>query len=130
MLTRDRIDTETEMVHRPLRIVSFACCALITLSFGLFALSQVSGASRAEVSQIVAGAPPAGQPAVPTPPRAHRPAEPRRTIDAAAHALTSPFDTIVPSHSAWVTHTVPAVIGLLVYGLGLGYLARYSRGLS
>jgi hypothetical protein len=131
MLTPVRIDTEYAMVHRSLSFASFACCALITISFGLFALSELSGASHEQVSQLVAGTPPSSQTAVPSPaPGVHRTAQPRRFIDDVAHALISPFAAVVPSDSAWVNHGIPSVVGLLVYGLGLGYLARYSRGLS
>ncbi len=121
------------MVHRSLSLVSFLCCALITISFGLFALSQLSGASKQQVSQLVAGTPQSAQGTgqySPAAPPVHHTAQPRRFIDGAAHALTSPFAAIVPSDSDWVKHGIPTAVGLIVYGLGLGYLARYSRGLS
>jgi hypothetical protein len=44
--------------------------------------------------------------------------------------LTSPFRSIVQSDSQWVLHGVPTIFALLVYGVGLGYLARFSRGTS
>jgi hypothetical protein len=55
---------------------------------------------------------------------------PREFIDQAASALTSPFHSIVQSDSQWVLHGIPTVLALLVYGVALGYLARYSRGMS
>jgi hypothetical protein len=36
----------------------------------------------------------------------------------------------VNSRSQWVLHIVPMLLALLVYGVGLGYLARYSSGLA
>ena len=39
---------------------------------------------------------------------------------------SAPFDAIVESTNQWVKHGLPAVFALLVYGLGLGYLARYA----
>jgi hypothetical protein len=36
----------------------------------------------------------------------------------------------VQSDSEWVLHGVPTIVALLVYGVGIGYVARYSRGLS
>ena len=51
-------------------------------------------------------------------------------FDGAAKLLTSPFDSVVHSNSQWVLRLVPTLFALLVYGAGLGYLARFSRGLS
>jgi hypothetical protein len=56
--------------------------------------------------------------------------QPRRFIDGAARTLTRPFRGIVHTSSAWVLEIVPTLIGLLVWGVGIGYLARFSRGLS
>jgi hypothetical protein len=113
------------VIHRVLVLTSFACCALVTLSFTMFARDQLAGASEHQQQEIVAGSPPAPR-AVPVH-TAH--GQPRRFIDAAAHALTSPFDSVVLSNSAWVSRGVPALLALVVYGLGLGYLARYSAGM-
>jgi hypothetical protein len=113
------------VISRVLVLASVVSCLLVGASFVLFARDQVSGASKSQVAQLAIPAPPAGSPAPPRPK-----AQPRRFIDNAAHALTSPFDSVISSRSAWVDHGVPTVIALLVYGVGLGYLARYSRGLS
>jgi hypothetical protein len=79
------------------------CCALVSVSFLMFARDQVSGAFKHQQSEF---------------------------IDQAASALTSPFHSIVQRGSQWVLHGIPTVLALLVYGVGLGYLARYSRGMS
>lgn len=114
------------MVHRGLVLISFACCALILSSYAMFAVDQLSGASEHQQNQIAAGV--TTTPGTVQTTTHHR--QPRAFIDAAAKALTSPFRSIVQSNNAWVSRTVPALFGLLVYGLGLGYLARYSRGMS
>ena len=41
---------------------------------------------------------------------------------------TKPFNRSSVDNAAWVKHGLPALFALLVYGLGLGYLARFSRG--
>lgn len=114
------------MLHRGLVLISFVCCALILSSYAMFAVDQLSGASEHQQNEIAAG--------VPTTPgtvqTAQQHHQPRRFIDSAAKALTSPFRSIVQSSNDWVSRTVPMVFGLLVYGVGLGFLARYSRGLS
>ena len=37
---------------------------------------------------------------------------------------------IVQSGDEWTKHIVPTLLALLVYGVGLGYVARFSRGLA
>lgn len=113
-------------MHRALVLVSFVCCALVVASFGLFALDQISGASQHQQSEIAAGA---TTTVGTTEPSDHH-TQPRRFIDGAAKTLTSPFRSIVDSDSEWVDHIVPLLFALLVYGVGLSFLARYSRGMS
>jgi hypothetical protein len=70
---------------------------------------------------LVAGARPTAASGTPV-----KHAEPRRFIDDAANVLTKPFEAIVQSSNLWVSHGLPALFALLVYGLGLGYLGRFS----
>jgi hypothetical protein len=114
------------VVHRWLVLISFVCCGFVLLSFGMFARDQLAGASANQQNAIVANTP--TNPAV-APTGTHH-GQPRRFIDGAAKALTSPFSSIVQSSDQWVSHGVPTFFGLLVYGFGLGFLARYSRGTS
>jgi hypothetical protein len=114
------------VIHRVLVLTAIACCALVAMSFAMFARDQVAGASKHQQNEIVAGA---ATNAVPIP--VHKAtAQPRRFIDSAASTLTSPFRGVVQSDSEWVLHGVPTIVALLVYGVGIGYVARYSRGLS
>ncbi len=112
------------MIHRLLVLASVVCCALVVASFGLFARDQVAGASKHQVSELSSGVPVA-----PASASVHH-AQPRRFIDGAASTLTSPFRSIVQSDSQWVLHGLPTFFALLVYGVGLGFVARYSRGFS
>ena len=51
-----------------------------------------------------------------------------RVIDEAASALTSPFSGITAgSTSQWAIRGVGTLMALLVYGIGVGYLARMLR---
>ena len=113
------------MIHRALVLASIVCCGLVAVSFTLFARDQLSGASKNQVAQLEATATLSGPPAP-----AHVKAQPRRFIDGAAHTLTAPFDGIIATDSEWVGHGAPTFFALLVYGVGLGYLARYTRGRS
>jgi hypothetical protein len=110
------------VIHRALVIAAWACCALVVASFAMFARDQMAGASQHQQSALVAGSSASSASAGPSTHRAH----PRRFIDDAAKALTTPFEAIVQSSNQWVKHGLPALLAVLVYGLGLGYLARYS----
>jgi hypothetical protein len=114
------------VLHRVLVLTAFVCCGLVILSFALFARDQMAGASKHQQNELAAGAP--TTPGT-VPPATHH-AQPRRFVDGAAHDLTSPFTSIVHSNSQWVLRAVPMLFALLVYGFGLGFLARYSRGMS
>ena len=110
------------VISRFFRLTAFACCALIVLSFAMFARDQVAGASAHQQTELVAGS--NSTPGASAPSKRH--AQPRRFIDRAAKDLRTPFDAIVQSSNVWVKEGLPAVFALLVYGLGLGYLARYT----
>lgn len=99
-----------------------ACCALLVCSFAIFAYDQVARSS-AHQAQEIAGSLGAGQPAVPS----RSPGQPKRFIDGAAAVLRSPFKGLVVSDNSWVNHALPTLAGLLVYGFGLGFAARFAR---
>jgi hypothetical protein len=120
MLFAREVDTGN-VISRVLRLTAFACCALVVVSFAMFARDQMAGASQHQQSELVAGAHPTAATSTPV-----KHAQPRRYIDSAAKALSTPFDAIVQSTNVWVKHGLPALFALLVYGLGLGYLARFS----
>ena len=118
------------VIHRVLVLIAIGCCALVLVSFGLFARDQLAGASKHQQNALVVTRPSVTPVAPPPPPKHHVKGQPRRFIDNAAHTLTSPFDSIVQSDNDWVLRGAPTVFALLVYGMGLGYVARYTRGLS
>jgi hypothetical protein len=120
MLIAREVETG-RVISRVLRFAAFACCALVVASFGMFARDQIAGASQHQQTELVAGAHPTTASGTPV-----KHAQPRRSIDDAAKVLTKPFDEIVQSSNLWVKHGLPALFALLVYGLGLGYLARFS----
>jgi hypothetical protein len=125
MLVAPAADT-CSVISRGIKIVSFACCALVVLSFTMFARDQMAGASVHQQTELSSPNPASSTPTGPSKPEG----QPGRFINQMAKTLTSPFDAIVRSSNAWVQHGLPAIVALLVYGLGLGYLARYSAGLS
>jgi hypothetical protein len=121
MLTAALVETGA-MISRVIHFVSIACCALVVVSFALFARDQMAGASAHQQTALVAGA--SSAPASSSAAKHH--AQPRRFIDDAAKVLTTPFDAVVRSSNEWVKQGLPAVFALIVYGVGLGYLARFA----
>jgi hypothetical protein len=113
------------VVESALRLVSIVTAVLVLTSFALFVHDQVAGASTHQQEEIVAGAP-INHGVAPPPTRHH--AQPRRFIDGAAARLQSPFRAVVASSNDWVRRTVPAILAVAVYGFGLGYVARFTRG--
>jgi hypothetical protein len=111
--------------HRVLVLTSFACCALVALSFTMFARDQLAGASAHQQHEILTGNPP--RPTSVPVQKVH--GQPRRFIDDAARRLTSPFDSLVTSHNTWALRALPSLLALLVFGFGLGFLARYASGI-
>jgi hypothetical protein len=104
-----------------LRLTALVCCALIVLSFALFARDQMAGASAHQESELVAGT---GATAAASA-TSKRHGQPRRFIDGAARLLTRPFDAIVQSTNQWVKRGLPTLFAMILYGVGLGYLARH-----
>jgi len=98
---------------------------LVVASFALFALSQASGASNHQVAQLNGGPAPAR--AIRAGHAAHVPGQPRRFIDGASAALTSPFKSFIHSDSEWAVKIATTLLALVLYGLGLGFLARWAK---
>ena len=122
MLMPRKVETGS-VISRVIRWASLVCCALVVMSFAMFARDQMAGASEHQQTELVAGTNPSTTPVAIT----HRHSQPRRFIDGAAKTLTSPFSAVVKSNNAWVDHGLPAVFALLVYGVGLGYAARFAK---
>jgi hypothetical protein len=115
---------------RLLRTASIVICLIVLASFLVFALDQTKSASAAQ--QEALGPNPTKTTAAATATPAH--AQPKHensvheTLDEASNSLTSPFSGVVSgSAGEWATRSVRALLALLVYGFGLGYLARALR---
>ncbi len=93
-------------------------CAIIALSFVLFASEQASDASHAQVSAVVD---PGG--ATERQRESHH-TKAREIIDDVDDVILRPFAATLSTDNVWVKRGVPTLLGLLVYGLLLLYLAR------
>ncbi len=102
---------------RLLHYISLLCCAFVVIAFVLFAQQQLNHASKTQANAV------SGQT---THSSAHRAGQPKRFIDDVAGKLNSPWTGIISSNNAWVRRGIPTLLSLLVYGAGLGFLARWA----
>jgi hypothetical protein len=104
-----------------LRWVSRILCLIVIASFVLFAVNQTGTASTHQQQAVLTGSEST------TTSAAHE-SSGRKTIEEVADKLTSPFSGVTAgSTSQWAVRGVGTVLALLVYGIGLGYLARVLR---
>jgi hypothetical protein len=108
-----------------LRLASRIACLIVIVSFAIFALEQTGEASSHQQNEVTGSA--IGAPA-PHSEKHKSESTVHRVIDEVAKALTSPFSGITAgSTSQWAIRGVGTVLALLVYGIGVGYLARMLR---
>jgi hypothetical protein len=108
-----------------IRFVAIAISAVVVLGFALFAIDETDKGSKAQQAKLerelgTAVAPDAPQENV----RERNNGAVREAIDDANDVLLRPFADLVDSDDAWVNHGIPALLALLIYGLGLGLLAN------
>jgi len=115
------------VIHRVLVWVALACSLLVFASFALFARDQLAGASQHQQNELAAGQQTTSTRAIPI---HHARQQPRRFIDGATARLEAPFKSFVSFKDAWVSHLLLVVLALLVYGIGIGWLARFANGLA
>ncbi len=114
-------------IVRLLRLASFLICAIVIASFAIFAFHQTSSASKGQ-QEAVLNAPSAANRSAPAPTTATHEGPVRKAIDEASSELTSPFSAVTSgSSSEWAIRGGKLLLTLVVYGFGLGYLARVLR---
>lgn len=104
-------------------------CALV--GFAMFGIDETRAASSASTAEIRGRE--AGEEVAPSArdERAREKANStlRELVDDVNDVSLAPFASVVEaSDSRWVRRSVPALLAVLVYGFGLGSLARFSRG--
>lgn len=126
-----RADTWLDMFESTLRTLAIVCSALVVVSFGLFAIDETRAASDQTAAEVAGRD--ATRTADPSPAqelareRAH--GDVRELIDDGNDLLVAPFSGVVASGgSRWTRRGVPAILALVVFGFGLGYLARFTQG--
>ena len=114
-----------------IRLIGIACSVLVLLGFAFFATDEMGRGSQNQQNAMASELESTDDP----PPVAHSPEEEaqrervngtfREGVEDANDLLIGPFATLVDgSSNSWVTHGVPALLGLLLYGFCLGMLAN------
>jgi hypothetical protein len=106
-----------------LRWSCIVAAGLAVLGFVLFAGDEISSGSDEQVAQLENGG------AVPAAPdEVERESETngfREFVNDANDVLLGPFDHVVTSDDPWVTRGVPALLAVLLYGMGGLVLINY-----
>lgn len=116
------------MLERLLRLVATLASLIIVVSFVLFAVDKLDETSSTQQQQLAQEIEQPSPSAKGERAREKRHGGVREAIDDADDFLLSPFKGIVSTDDTWVTRGVPSLIGLLVYGFLLGFLARFMSG--
>ncbi|MET0614172.1 MAG: hypothetical protein ABW142_01910 [Thermoleophilaceae bacterium] len=113
------------------RLVAIVCSGLVLLGFAYFATDEMSRGSQNQRNALGAelASEPDPAPVAPSPDeeaaRERVNGKFREAVEDANDVLIGPFANLVDgSGSRWVTHGIPAVLGLLLYGFCLGMLAN------
>jgi len=119
------------MLETTLRWTAITCSAVVFFSWGMFVIDQTRAASNHTTEEIAGHH--ASQTADPSPEqeraREQLHSTPREALDDANDVLISPFASIgSASPSRWVRRSVPMMVAVLLYGFGVGYLARFASG--
>lgn len=112
-----------------LRVVSLAICVIAVGWFVGFAVDQAQQGSSHQVAELNGSTPSAQQSQEGG---SHGSAAQtgglRKAIDSAFSTLSSPFSGLTGNLSSqWTLHIVDTLLALLIYGFGLGFLARLLR---
>lgn len=108
------------MIDTIIRAVAIVATLIVGVGFVLFAVDELNGASRHQQAQVTSTEIPASSDQA-------RHGAMRRAIDDADAKLLAPFADVVPSTDRWVAQGVPTLLAFLIYGVGLGFLARYVK---
>jgi predicted metalloprotease len=114
-----------------LRLASIVVCLIVIVSFALFVINQTGSASAHQQQELNGTTTAPGTQAAQggaTSAKHAKKSSLRTSIDDVSEAITSPFDGLSSGWSSqWLIRGVNLLLALLVYGFGLGFLARVIR---
>jgi hypothetical protein len=114
------------------RLVAILSSGLVLLGFAYFATDEMSRGSQTQQNELTRQLSTTNVDPAPIAPSPSQEAERERVngpvrevVEDANDLLLGPFAAVVDGSSdRWVTHGVPALLALLLYGVGLGMLAN------
>ena len=113
------------------RLVAILCSGIVILGFAYFATDELDRGSQNQQNALASELEGRNTDPAPIAPSSEEESARERAnggfrevIDDANDVLLGPFVGLVDSTDRWVTHGVPALLALLLYGLGLGTLAN------
>jgi hypothetical protein len=113
------------------RLVAILTSGIVLLGFAFFAVDEMDRGSKTQQNLLdreTKGSQYDPTPIAPTPDQEAAREQVNGTVhelvDDANDILLNPFTGIVDSTDRWVTHGVPTLLALLLYGLCLGMLAN------
>ncbi|MFL5780612.1 MAG: hypothetical protein ACJ760_04795 [Thermoleophilaceae bacterium] len=110
-----------------LRLASTIACAILVVSFVLFAVEKSKAGAKDQVNKVVGISDPSPSPQNERQrEKAH--SDVREAIDDANDVLTQPFAGVVDSGSIWAKRGVATLLALLVYGVIARILIGYLPG--
>ena len=114
-----------------IRFIAIGISVIVVLGFAMFAIDETDKGSKTQQAKLAEELRDSSDPVVPVVPDAKQEAARekahgavREAIDDANDVLLRPFVDLVDSDSSWVNHGIPALLALLIYGVGLGFLAN------
>jgi hypothetical protein len=113
----------TGALGRTLSLVALVLALVVATSFLLFAVDELGGASREQQHRTIDADVTPTELAEEN--RESRHVQPREAIDDVNDFLLAPFQDVVSSNDVWAMRIVPTLLGLALYGIGIGYLARW-----
>jgi hypothetical protein len=116
------------MIVRLLRLASLIICLIVIASFATFVVHDTKDASKHQQESLATGPAASTSPTPAGTSSTAREGSVRKALDEASNEFTSPFAGLVSgSSSEWAIRGVKLLLALVVYGFGLGYLARVLR---
>jgi hypothetical protein len=113
-----------------IRLMAIAMSGFVLFGFAFFATDELDRGSKTQqqaLSSELAGES-TFDPVAPTPAdeaaREAAHSTVREIVDDANDVLLGPFVDLVDSNDVWVSRLIPTVLALLLYGVGLGFLAN------
>lgn len=115
------------VIERTLRTLSIVFSLILVVGFVMFAADEFKRASSAQRNALAGYEQPAPEPAGERI-REQRHSLAREYVDDVNDVLLGPFAGVVGSGSRWLQRGVPTLLGLVLYGFLLAYLARFMKG--